>query len=46
MRERYALPVAVFMFLQKGEEILLIRRANTEWLDGFYSVPAGALETI
>lgn len=43
-RERYQLSVAVFVVLRRDDEICLIRRANTGWMDGFYSLPAGGLE--
>lgn len=43
-RERFKLSVAVFLFLIKENQILLIKRANTSWMDGFYSVPAGSLD--
>jgi ADP-ribose pyrophosphatase YjhB (NUDIX family) len=36
--------VAVHLFLVKDGEILLMRRFNTGWSDGFYSVPAGHLD--
>ncbi|WP_250153637.1 NUDIX hydrolase [Cedecea lapagei] len=44
-RERHRLSVAVFVVLRRGEKICLIRRANTGWMDGFYSLPAGGLES-
>ncbi|WP_231562690.1 NUDIX hydrolase [Cedecea neteri] len=44
-RERYQLSVAVFVVLRRNDEICLIRRANTGWMDGFYSLPAGGLES-
>lgn len=44
-RERHQLSVAVFVVLRRGEKICLIRRANTGWMDGFYSLPAGGLES-
>lgn len=43
-RERYKLPVAVFMILKKWEEILLLKRQNTWRLDGYFSIPAGSLD--
>jgi mutator protein MutT len=44
-RERYKLPVAVFIILKNfNNQILLIKRSNTGWMDGFYSLPAGGLE--
>ena len=43
-RVRYKLPVAVFMLLKGDNEILLIQRAKTGWMDGYYSLPAGSLD--
>jgi ADP-ribose pyrophosphatase YjhB (NUDIX family) len=36
--------VAVHVFLVRGGEVLLLRRANTGWEDGKWSVPAGHVE--
>jgi len=41
---RFMLKSAVHLFLLKGGEILLLRRYNTGYEDGNYSVPAGHLE--
>ena len=43
-KDRYLLPIAVFMLFIKGDEILLIKRSHTGWMDGYYSLPAGGLE--
>jgi len=44
-RERFKLSLSVFMLLiDKDNNVLLIKRSNTGWMDGFYSVPAGALD--
>src|SRR3989344_3644139 len=43
-RERFKLSLSVFLFLIKRNEVLLIKRSNTGWMDGFYSIPAGALD--
>lgn len=43
-RERFKLSVAVFLFVIKENQILLIKRATTGWMDGFYSVPAGSID--
>ena len=38
------MPVAVHLFLFKGDEILLLRRYNTGYEDGKYSVIAGHVD--
>jgi len=43
-RERYKIPIAVFMMLIKDNELLMIQRATTGWMDGFWSLPAGSLD--
>lgn len=41
MRKRFAMSVSVFVIVRSGEKVLLLRRANTGWKDGFFSLPAG-----
>ncbi|MEC5385063.1 NUDIX domain-containing protein [Uliginosibacterium sp. H3] len=41
-RQRFALSVSVFVIVRDGPQVLLLRRANTGWKDGFLSLPAGA----
>lgn len=43
-RDRYNLSIAVFTLLLRGDEVCMLRRANTGWMDGSYSLPAGGLE--
>ena len=43
-RERFTLSLSVFLLLIENGNILLIKRSNTGWMDGYYSVPAGALD--
>jgi 8-oxo-dGTP pyrophosphatase MutT (NUDIX family) len=42
--ERNRYPVAVHLFFIRGGEVLLVRRYQTGWRDGEYSVPAGHVE--
>jgi 8-oxo-dGTP pyrophosphatase MutT (NUDIX family) len=44
MSERFHLKSAVHLFLMRGDEILLLRRHNTGYEDGNYSVIAGHLD--
>jgi 8-oxo-dGTP diphosphatase len=37
-------PVTVHLFLFRGKQILLLRRYQTSYMDGNYSVPAGHLD--
>lgn len=43
-RDRYNLSIAVFVLLLKGDELCMLRRSNTGWMDGCFSLPAGGLE--
>lgn len=43
-RERYMQSAAVFMILRKDTQVLLLQRQATGWMDGQFSVPAGALD--
>jgi 8-oxo-dGTP diphosphatase len=41
---RLRVPVAVHIFLARGNDVLLLRRCNTGYEDGNFSVPAGHLD--
>jgi 8-oxo-dGTP diphosphatase len=42
--DRHTNIVASFLFLTKGNKVLLIKRANTGFYDGFYSLVAGHVD--
>lgn len=44
-REKFKLSSSVFIFMLDGDNILLLLRENTGWLDGYYSVPGGMKES-
>ena len=46
MTDRFTVPVAVHLFLRDGDRILLLRRFNTGYEDGNYSVIAGHENTL
>ena len=41
---RFTCPIAVHIFLLQEQKVLLLRRYNTGYEDGNYSVPAGHLD--
>jgi 8-oxo-dGTP pyrophosphatase MutT (NUDIX family) len=41
---RFTLVPAAYIILRKENKVLLIRRANTGYLDGFYSLPSGHID--
>ena len=41
LRQRFSLNVSVFVLVSESDNILLLRRSNTGWKDGFFSLPAG-----
>lgn len=44
MTTRHTLVPSVYLLLRKDNKVLLIRRANTGYRDGYYSFPAGHVE--
>ena len=44
MKERFKVVPALFTVILKDEQVLLLRRQNTGWLDGYYEPPSGHLE--
>ncbi len=42
--ERFTLRSAVYLFPLKEEKVLLLRRFNTGWMDGMYSLISGHLD--
>jgi 8-oxo-dGTP diphosphatase len=42
--ERFTFLVSVHVFLFKANQVLLLQRANTGYLDGYFSVPAGHVD--
>lgn len=42
--ERFRIAVAVNVIVAKDNKFLLLRRANTGWADGYYSLPAGHVD--
>lgn len=43
-RERFKIPLSVFVFLIRDNQVLVLRRATTGWMDNMWSVPAGAID--
>jgi 8-oxo-dGTP pyrophosphatase MutT (NUDIX family) len=43
-KQRFTAPVTIHLFFVKGDQILLLRRYNTGYEDGNYSVVAGHLD--
>ncbi len=43
-RERFKVTPAVYIILKKEDKVLLLRRANTGYRDGYYTTPAGHID--
>ena len=44
MAERYKVKFAVYLFLRRNDELLLLKRQNTGYMDGKYALPSGHVE--
>lgn len=42
--ERFRIAVSVNVIVAKDDQCLLLRRANTGWADGYYTLPAGHVD--
>lgn len=43
-KSRHTFIVSINIILEEENKILLLRRANTSWMEGFYNLPAGHVE--
>lgn len=44
MLDRFKIPVVVLLILEQDHKILLMRRYNTKWLNGYYDLVGGHLD--
>lgn len=44
MQERHSFKVAAFVLLEKDGKIFMLRRLNTGWADGMWTIPSGHVE--
>lgn len=44
MRERFKISISVFSVVRNENQVLMILRSNTGWMDGYWSLPAGAMD--
>jgi ADP-ribose pyrophosphatase YjhB (NUDIX family) len=42
--ERFQVVPAAYVVLRRGDEVLMLLRANTGYMDGYWAVPAGHVE--
>ena len=42
--DKYKLPAFVAIIIQQEDQILLLKRENTGWMDGFWGMPGGSLD--
>lgn len=40
----FKLPAYVGIILKKDDQVLLVKRANTDWASGYWNFPGGLLE--
>lgn len=43
-QDRHKVILAVFLIFRKEQEVLLLKRTGTEYMNGFYSLPAGHVD--
>jgi len=44
LSDRFRIAVSVNVIIAKDDKYLLLRRANTGWADGYYTLPAGHVD--
>jgi len=44
MRDRFKVSVSVFAIVRRDERVLMLLRSGTGWMDGYWSLPAGAMD--
>lgn len=44
MKEYFKVTPAVFLLFRRGDQVLFLRRANTVYMDGYLSLPAGHVD--
>ena len=42
--DRFQVIPAAYVVLRRGDEVLMLLRANTGYMDGYWAVPAGHVE--
>lgn len=45
MKNRSRPNIAVYLLLQRGHKLAFLLRKNTDWMNGYYSLPSGKVET-
>jgi 8-oxo-dGTP diphosphatase len=44
MRDRFKASVSVFAIVRRDDRVLMVLRSGTGWMDGYWSLPAGAMD--